>query len=46
MSKEADGYKFGAKHYYASSIEGALKSLRNKFDLIVTTVSASDDLTP
>jgi uncharacterized zinc-type alcohol dehydrogenase-like protein len=46
MSKEEDGYKFGAKHYYASSIDGTLKSLRGKFDLIVSTVSASTDLTP
>ncbi|MGO4957650.1 NAD(P)-dependent alcohol dehydrogenase [Luteococcus sp. Sow4_B9] len=44
MSKEADGKKFGAKHYYASSEEGTLKKLRAHFDLIISTISAESDL--
>lgn len=46
MSKEADGRRFGASHYYAASVEGTLEHLRNHFDLIVATVSSSTDLTP
>ena len=43
MSKEADGTKFGAQHYYASSEPGTLDSLRNTFDLIISTVSEDSD---
>ena len=46
MSKEADGRRFGASHYYATSEPGTLKSLRGTFDLIVSTVAAGTDLTP
>jgi uncharacterized zinc-type alcohol dehydrogenase-like protein len=40
-SKEADGRRFGATHYYATSEEGTYKELRNRFDLIINTVSAT-----
>ena len=39
-SKEADARRFGADHFYATSEEGVLKSLRGSFDLILCTVSA------
>jgi uncharacterized zinc-type alcohol dehydrogenase-like protein len=39
-SKEEDGRRFGADHYYATSEDGTYKQLRNRFDLIVNTVSA------
>lgn len=41
-SKEADAKKFGATNFYATSEEGALKSLRASFDLIICTVGADD----
>jgi uncharacterized zinc-type alcohol dehydrogenase-like protein len=43
-SKEEDGLRLGADHYVATSEEGALKALRNTFDLIINTVSADVDL--
>lgn len=43
-SKEADGQAFGAQHYYATSEEGTFEKLRNTFDLIVCTVSATSDM--
>jgi len=43
-SKEADGRRFGASEYYATSEPGALAKLRRSFDLMVTTVSAATDL--
>ena len=43
-SKEADGLKFGAKEYHAVSEPGTLKALRKSFDLIVSTVSAEQNL--
>ena len=39
-SKEADARRFGADHFYATSEEGVLDSLRGSFDLILCTVSA------
>ena len=39
-SKEADARRFGADHFYATSEEGVLESLRGTFDLILCTVSA------
>ncbi len=45
-SKEADAYRFGATEFYATSEPGALDGLGRSFDLIVTTVSSSADLTP
>ena len=43
-SKESDGRRFGATEYYAVSEPGTLRSLRKQFDLIVSTVSADQDL--
>ncbi|HOA88864.1 NAD(P)-dependent alcohol dehydrogenase [Propioniciclava tarda] len=43
-SKEADGRRFGASEYYATSDEGALSKLRRSFDLMVTTVSDDSNL--
>ena len=40
LSKEADGRRFGADHYYATSDDETFVKLRNTFDLIVNTVSA------
>jgi uncharacterized zinc-type alcohol dehydrogenase-like protein len=39
LSKEADGRRFGADHYYATSNDETFKLLRNSFDLIINTVS-------
>ena len=41
-SKEADARRFGAEHFYATSEEGTLASLRGVFDLIICTVGADD----
>lgn len=41
LSKEADGRRFGAKEYYATSDKSTFKALRNRFDLILNTVSAN-----
>ncbi len=43
-AKEADGRRFGATEYYALSEPGTLKGLRRSFDLIVSTVSADQNL--
>jgi uncharacterized zinc-type alcohol dehydrogenase-like protein len=40
-SKEEDGRRLGADHYYATGEEGTFRELRNRFDLIVNTVSAT-----
>ncbi len=45
-SKEADGRAFGATAYYATSEEGTYAELAGSFDLIVSTVSATQDFTP
>ncbi len=42
-SKEADGRRFGATEYYATSEEGTLRGLRRSFDLMISTVSAGLD---
>lgn len=44
MSKEADGKKFGASHYHATSEADTLKNLRGSFDLVLCTVAADTDL--
>lgn len=44
LSKEEDGRRFGASHYYATSDAGTFEKLANTFDLIVNTVSAPLDL--
>ncbi|MCL2464974.1 MAG: NAD(P)-dependent alcohol dehydrogenase [Micrococcales bacterium] len=46
MSKEADGLAFGASHYYAAGVPGTLESLEQHFDIMLSTIAASTDLTP
>ncbi len=43
-SKEADGRRFGATEYYATSEPDTLAKLRKSFDLIVSTISGGIDL--
>ena len=43
-SKEADGKTFGADRYEATSEEGTVERLANSFDLIVSTISAGNDV--
>ncbi|MFN2450402.1 MAG: NAD(P)-dependent alcohol dehydrogenase [Candidatus Baltobacteraceae bacterium] len=43
LSKEADGKRLGADHYYATSDPDAFTKLAGTFDLIVNTVSAELD---
>ncbi|MHA6784256.1 NAD(P)-dependent alcohol dehydrogenase [Pseudonocardia saturnea] len=40
LSKQADGERFGAHHYYATSDDATFERLAGTFDLIVNTVSA------
>jgi uncharacterized zinc-type alcohol dehydrogenase-like protein len=40
LSKEDDGRRFGAAHYFATSDRATFKELRGTFDLIINTVSA------
>ncbi|WP_104167896.1 NAD(P)-dependent alcohol dehydrogenase [Arthrobacter sp. SX1312] len=44
LSKQEDGKRFGAEHYYATSDPDTFKQLANTFDLIINTVSAKIDL--
>jgi uncharacterized zinc-type alcohol dehydrogenase-like protein len=44
LSKEADGRRFGAAHYFATSDPTTFTTLANSFDLIINTVSAPVDL--
>jgi uncharacterized zinc-type alcohol dehydrogenase-like protein len=44
LSKQEDGLRFGAKHYYATSERDTFKALKSSFDLILNTVSANLDL--
>jgi uncharacterized zinc-type alcohol dehydrogenase-like protein len=41
LSKEADGRRFGATHYFATADKETFRTLRGRFDLIVNTVSAN-----
>jgi len=41
LSKQEDGAKFGADHYFATSDESTFEQLAGSFDLIINTVSAS-----
>jgi len=41
LSKQQDGLRLGADHYYATSDEDTFDKLAGSFDLIVNTVSAS-----
>jgi uncharacterized zinc-type alcohol dehydrogenase-like protein len=43
LSKEADGKRFGAAAYYATSDAQTFEQLAGKFDLIVNTVSSELD---
>ncbi|MEV6341706.1 NAD(P)-dependent alcohol dehydrogenase [Nocardia vinacea] len=40
LSKQDDGKRFGAQHYYATGDKQTFRELRNRFDLILNTVSA------
>jgi alcohol dehydrogenase (NADP+) len=40
LSKQADGLKLGADHFYATSDPATFKELRGRFNLIINTVSA------
>jgi uncharacterized zinc-type alcohol dehydrogenase-like protein len=40
LSKQEDGKRLGASHFYATSDDATFKQLENRFDLIVSTVSA------
>jgi uncharacterized zinc-type alcohol dehydrogenase-like protein len=44
LSKQDDGTRFGAEHYYATSDPDTFKQLASTFDLIINTVSAKIDL--
>jgi uncharacterized zinc-type alcohol dehydrogenase-like protein len=44
LSKEKDGRRFGADHYFATSDPATFTSLRNRFDVVLNTVSANLDL--
>ncbi|MET0784738.1 MAG: NAD(P)-dependent alcohol dehydrogenase, partial [Leifsonia flava] len=44
LSKQEDGLRLGADHYYATSDEATFSELKNHFDLIINTVSASIDI--
>ena len=41
LSKQEDGKRFGADHYYATGDGAVFKQLKKHFDLIVSTVSAT-----
>jgi len=40
LSKQDDGKRFGAHHYYATADQQTFRDLRNRFDLILNTVAA------
>ncbi|EKF25192.1 NADP-dependent alcohol dehydrogenase C 1 [Mycolicibacterium hassiacum DSM 44199] len=44
LKKMEDGLRLGAGHYYATSDRDTFKKLRNRFDLMLNTVSAPVDL--
>lgn len=44
LSKQDDGLRFGAEHYYATSDVTTFDTLANTFDLIINTVSAEIDI--
>jgi uncharacterized zinc-type alcohol dehydrogenase-like protein len=43
LSKQADGRRMGADHYYATSDPATFTALDRSFDLIISTVSANVD---
>jgi uncharacterized zinc-type alcohol dehydrogenase-like protein len=44
LSKQEDGLRMGADHYYATSDPATFEELAGRFDLIVNTVSAVIDI--
>ncbi|HST72321.1 MULTISPECIES: NAD(P)-dependent alcohol dehydrogenase [Kocuria] len=44
LSKQEDGLRFGADHYYATKDEATFQELRGSFDLVLNTVSADLDV--
>jgi alcohol dehydrogenase (NADP+) len=44
LSKQEDGLRLGADHYFATSDPETFTELRNRFDLIINTVSAQLDI--
>ena len=44
LSKQEDGLRLGADHYYATSDKATFKELRGSFDFILNTVSAQIDI--
>ena len=44
LSKQEDGLRFGAAHYYATNDPETFIKLENQFDLIINTVGAGIDL--
>jgi uncharacterized zinc-type alcohol dehydrogenase-like protein len=44
LSKQEDGLKLGASHYFATSDPATFSELANSFDLIINTVSAKIDI--
>ncbi|MGS0754162.1 NAD(P)-dependent alcohol dehydrogenase [Roseateles sp. GG27B] len=44
LSKQEDGLRFGAAHYYATNNPDTFTQLKNHFDLMINTVGASIDL--
>ncbi|MDO8382037.1 MAG: NAD(P)-dependent alcohol dehydrogenase [Microbacterium sp.] len=44
LSKQEDGLRLGADHYYATSDETTFAELADRFDLIINTVSARLDM--
>jgi uncharacterized zinc-type alcohol dehydrogenase-like protein len=44
LSKQEDGLRLGADHYFATSEKATFRELRRSFDLIISTVSADLDL--
>ncbi len=44
LAKKADGERFGADFHYATSDPATFEILKNKFDLIINTVSVNLDL--
>ncbi|GAA2091959.1 NAD(P)-dependent alcohol dehydrogenase [Microlunatus panaciterrae] len=44
LSKEADGRRMGAAHYYATNDPATFETCKRSFDLIINTVSANLDI--
>jgi uncharacterized zinc-type alcohol dehydrogenase-like protein len=44
LSKQDDGFRLGADHYYATSDDTTFTELANYFDLIINTVSVNLDM--